>query len=207
MLWRTYLLNRLIWTRDIRFVIWRHPVVYAKVLIQYTSLFLLLFLVYRIVKLWIPQDLSQMIFGGTIGLLYIVAIFMLLRSYFDVMVATDDHLYIVLWDSFLKYRIKILTRSSIQDLTVAPAAWVSALLKDSHIIIATEQDELLEFHHVYKAAYVVKDMYEIRDRHMYPEQHVESEEEEPVASIDDEKFKVLVETLGEVIVDYMKKKQ
>jgi hypothetical protein len=61
-------------------------------------------------------------------------------------------------------------------------------------MIATEQDELLEFHHVYKASQVVKDMYEIRDHHLYPDSDPEPVEEAE-ANIDDEKFKVLVETL------------
>jgi hypothetical protein len=134
---------------------------------------------------------------------------MLLRSYFDVMVATDHYLYIVFWDSFFKYRLKIITRSSIQDISVVPANSLSAVLKDGHITIATEQDELIDFRHVYQPSSVAKDLYYIRDMSRTPthEKLHPVIEEIPTASIDDEKFKVLVETLGEVIVDYMKKKE
>lgn len=210
MLWRTYLLNRLIWKHDIRFIVWRHPVVYAKVLVQYTAVFLILFFTQRVVRFWVPTDIMQIIFGSLVWITYIVALFMLLRSYFDIIVATDHHLYIVFWDSFFKYRIKILARSSIQDISVVPANSLSSVLKDWHITIATEQDDLITFHHVHYPMRVAKDMYHIRDM-------VKSGINESILTpskpdidhhgIDDEKFKVLVETLGEVIVDYMKKKE
>ena len=207
MLWRTYLLNRLVWNRDVRFIVWRHPVVYAKVLIQYTAVFLILFFLHRVVRFWIPEDLMQIIFGSIVGLVYLLAIFMLLRSYFDVMVATDNHLYLVFWDSFYKYRIKIVTWSSIQDISVSPANSLSALFKDGHITIATEQDETIEFRHVYKPSRIAKDMYYIRDMiHMWSHAPAQPVHEVMDHNIDDDKFKVLVETLGEVIVDYMKKK-
>lgn len=207
MLWRTYLLNRLVWTRDIRFIVWRHPVVYAKVLIQYTAVFLILFLLQRVNRFWVPEDIIQIVFGSLIWLGYILAIFMLLRSYFDIMVATDSHLYIVFWDSFYKYRIKIITRSAIQDISVSPANSLSAVFKDWHITIATEQDEVIEFRHVYQASRVASDIYYIKDMHKTSESVVHHVPvETPETHVDDEKFKVLVETLWEVIVDYMKKK-
>lgn len=55
-------------------------------------------------------------------LLYILAIYLLLRHYFDVIVATDHYLYVVLWDSFFRYHIKIVTRRSVQDITLMPAS-------------------------------------------------------------------------------------
>ena len=209
MLWRTYLLHRLVWTRDIRFIVWRHPVVYAKVLIQFAALFLVLFLLQRVNRFWVPEDIMQIVFGSLIWLWYIVAIYMLLRSYFDIMVATNSHLYIVFWDSFYKYRIKIITRSAIQDISVYPANSLSAIFKDWHVSIATEQDEVIEFRHVYQASKVASDIYSIRD--MHKSWLHSSIQEAPIENywhhVDDEKFKVLVETLWEVIVDYMKKKE
>ena len=209
MLWRTYLLNRLVWTRDIRFIVWRHPVVYAKVLIQYTAVFLILFLLQRVSRFWVPEDIMQIVFGSLIWLWYIAAIYMLLRSYFDIMVATDSHLYIVFWDSFYKYRIKIITWSAIQDISVSPANSLSAIFKDWHVSIATEQDEIIEFRHVYQASRVASDIYSIRDMHKaWISSHAQQiPVEAPESHVDDEKFKVLVETLWEVIVDYMKKKE
>jgi hypothetical protein len=84
------------------------------------------------------------------------------------MVATDAHLYIVLWDSWFRYRLKVITWSSIQDISVLPAAGISVLRKDTHILIATEQDDLIEFNHVYNASAVIRDMYTIRDHHKLP---------------------------------------
>lgn len=123
------------------------------------------------------------------------------------MVATDVHLYIVFRDSFYKYRIKIVSRQSIQDISVVPADSMSAVFKDWHITIATEQDETIEFRHVYQPTLVAKKLYHICDMvkawlHEPVRHHHEPEKQ----NIDDEKFKVLVETLWEVIVDYMKKK-
>ena len=209
MLWRTYLLNRLVWTRDIRFIVWRHPVVYAKVLIQYAAVFLMLFLLQRVNRFWVPEDIMQIVFWSLIWLGYIAAIFMLLRSYFDIMVATDSHLYIVFWDSFYRYRIKIITRSAVQDISVSPANSLSAIFKDWHISIATEQDEVIQFRHVYQPARVAGDIYSIRDKHKswFAPQIEQAPIETHESHVDDEKFKVLVETLWEVIVDYMKKKE
>lgn len=150
----------------------------------------------------------QIVFGSLIGIWYIAAIFMLLRSYFDIMVATDSHLYIVFWDSFYKYRIKIITRTAIQDISVSPANSLSAIFKDWHISIATEQDEVIEFRHVYQASRVASEIYTIRDMHkLWSENHVQHVPIAEESHVDDEKFKVLVETLWEVIVDYMKKKE
>lgn len=150
----------------------------------------------------------QLVFWLLVWIVYIIAIFMFLRSYFDVMVATDQYLYIVFRDSFFKYHIKIITRSSIQDISVTPANSLSAVLKEWHITIATEQDEVIDFNHVYQPSRVAKDMYYIRDMvRVWVHEKSHHTHEIPVQNIDDEKFKVLVETLGEVIVDYMKKKE
>jgi hypothetical protein len=73
-------------------------------------------------------------------------------------------------------------------------------------MIATEQDDLIEFHHVYQASDVVRVLYGIRDAVVVEEQPAYHEPENHEFA-DDDKFKILVETLGEVIVDYMKKKE
>ncbi len=208
MLWRTYLLNRLVWSRDIRLLIWRHPIAYIKVLIQCIALFLLIFFVHRVVRFRVPVEIMQIVFASLVWLLYLIGIYMLLRSYFDVMVVTSTHLYIVLWDSFFKYSIKILSRSSIQDISVTPASGLSPILKDGHISFATEQDERIEFRHIYQPALVASKMYSIRDMQLVQEDADSVEEAyDETSEIDDDKFKVLVETLWEVIVDYMKKKE
>lgn len=208
MLWRTYLLNRLVWQRDIIYMIGRHPVVYAKVVIQYIAVFALLFFLRRVIRVRIPGDLAVIIFGSVIGIVYLVGVYMILRSYFDVMVATKTHLYIVLWDSFFKYHIKIITRSSIQDISFLPASGLSVLRKDSNITIATEQDDMIAFDHVYQADQVVRNLYDIRSEYTHPELEEDTEQyDDEGNTTDDEKFKILVETLGEVIVDYMKKKE
>jgi hypothetical protein len=75
------------------------------------------------------------------------------------------------------------------------------------VTIATEQDELIEFRHVYQASRVAKEIYYIRDIHKSPHATPIDIDKITEPHIDDEKFKVLVETLGEVIVDYMKKKE
>lgn len=138
---------------------------------------------------------------------------MLLRWYFDVIVATKEHLYIVFWESFFSYRIKILTWSSIQDISFSAHSGLSVLWKDADISIATEQDDLISFDHVYQADQVVKKLYDIRERYIdtddrdADDEYDTDEQDETPHTINDEKFHILVETLGEVIVDYMKKKE
>lgn len=170
------------------------------------AVFLLLYLLWKIVHGFTLDPLVQLICAGLVIAVYVLGLYMLLRHYFDVMVATDNYLYIVLWDSFFKYRIKIITWHSIQDISLTPGAGLSALISDAHILIATEQDDIIEFHHVYKAAEVVSNLYRIRSHAVH-----EDDDLPPVSSqeidVDDTKFKILVETLGEVIVDYMKKKE
>lgn len=146
----------------------------------------------------------SVVFAIIAGLFYLFGVFMLLRNYFDVMVGTKEHLYIVQRDSFFKYHLKILTRSSIQDISFSPTGHIGAVLKDSTMLISTKQDEIIEFDDVFNADQVAKKMYELRDDSLFQE----DEDDEPISGVqDDEKFKVLVETLGEVIVDYMKKKE
>jgi hypothetical protein len=165
-----------------------------------------MYLIYNVVKDFFPTDLMKNIFAVLSMIVYVAWVYMLLRQYFDVMVATDNYLYIVLWDSFFRYSIKVITRHSIQDMSVIPSWWLSVFLKDSHIIIATEQNDLIEFHHVYQASEVVRVLYSVRDANVTDEpQQYEPEQHE--LSTDDDKFKILVETLWEVIVDYMKKKE
>jgi flagellar biosynthesis regulator FlbT len=87
-----------------------------------------------------------------------------------------------------------------------PASGLSALISDAHIMIATEQDDLIEFHHVYKATDVISTLYRIRDHQTRDDEDVPSLPEQE-SGIHDDTFKILVETLGEVIVDYMDKKK
>lgn len=79
-------------------------------------------------------------------------------------------------------------------------------MRDAHILIATEQDDLIEFHHVYKATDVVRKLYAIRDHATHDEDELPEIAEQDI-DVQDDKFKILVETLGEVIVDYMDKKK
>lgn len=207
MLRRTYLLNRLIWPRDISFIVGRHPIVYIKVVIQYIAIIFLLFLVWRLLQTTFPWVQSfGTIFAIIVSVVYLLWVFLLLRRYFDVMVATKDHLYIVQRDSFFKYYLKILTRSSVQDISFSPTSHVGAVMKDATVLIATEQDERIVFDNVWRADEVARKMYLLRDAFLFKWDDDESEHEE-LRLADDEKFKVLVETLGEVIVDYMKKKE
>ena len=156
----------------------------------------MIFFVRKTTTTLVVSQWNTIIFASIAAVAYLVGIYMLLRHYFDVMVATDSHLYIVLWDSFFKYRIKIITRGSIQDISLIPAAGISVLRRDEHIYIATEQDDLIEFNHVYNASIVVRDMYDIRDSHrIVHNEEVEINQEHSGIGSDDEKFKILVETL------------
>ena len=146
MLWRIYLLNRLIWNHAIRFIVWRHPIVYAKVVIQYIAVFAVIFFVRKTTTTLVVSQWNTIIFASIAAVAYLVGIYMLLRHYFDVMVATDSHLYIVLWDSFFKYRIKIITRGSIQDISVifhwhgdkVNLVFLSSLSMEVHFILNIE---------------------------------------------------------------------
>ncbi len=206
MLRRTYLLSRLVWPRDISFLYGRHPIVYIKVVIQYIAILLFVFLTWRLLETTFPQfTMLPTIFAIIAGIFYMFGVFLLMRNYFDVMVGTKEHLYIVQRDSFFKYHLKILTWSSIQDISFSPTGHIGAIIKDSTIFISTKQDEVIEFDHVFKADQIAKKMYDLRDDSLFQE----DDEDEPINNDghDDQKFKVLVETLGEVIVDYMKKKE
>jgi hypothetical protein len=69
-------------------------------------------------------------------------------------------------------------------------------LKDGHISFSTEQDERIEFHHIYQPALVASKMYAIRDMNMVKDEaDDESDAYDEDHAIDDDKFKVLVETL------------
>ncbi|MEI7477571.1 MAG: hypothetical protein WCJ81_03485 [bacterium] len=87
----------------------------------------------------------------------------LLRDYFDIMVATDEHLCIIGRDSFFKYRIKTLPRSAIRDISVVPTSRLGVLRHDANIVFVLEADDIWEFAHVYHATSIVNKMYALRE--------------------------------------------
>lgn len=191
---------------SIEHIIGHDILIYIKTSIRYLALLAITFLVYRIVRVYIDTEMVTMIFG-VIGLMtYAFFVMRILNDYFDAILITRTGITLLTRNGFLQYKTETIYWPNVEMITYEQNGLVDAARNIGDIVVRIEHDITFPFQHVSQPKKQAAIIAAWKEQSMYPDAKPEEIVEQPI-NVRDEKFDVLVETLGEVIVEYMQRKE
>ena len=149
----------------------------------------------------IPDNQYVSITFGIIGL-YLLARFCInfLNHYLDAIAITPNGLAIYRWEGLLEFKTEMFERSKIELISYEQnSIWDKVFMKGD-IVISLDYNTSFTFDNITQPQKKVATIMMAKHRNQQPDGFGFHSEEE-----NKEKFDILVETLGEVIQDYMKK--
>lgn len=135
---------------------------------------------------------------------YAFFVMRILNDYFDAMLITKSGVTILTRNGFLQYKTEMIYWENVEIITYEQNGLIDAARNIGDIIIRLEHDISFPFHHVSQPK---KQAAIVAAWKQNSGSISRSPVEEQQSQVRDEKFDVLVETLGEVIVEYMQRKE
>ncbi len=201
---KTFVIKQYVSNHDIEHIIGHDILVYIKTAIKYVAIIVMLLLVYRVVRLYFDPELVSTIFGVAGLTTYALFVMRILNDYFDAMLITSVGVTILTWDGFLQYKTETVYRNSIETITYEQNGLIDVTWNIGDIIVRLEHDISFPFKHVSQPKKQAAIVAAWKEQTLRPREIVDGDHD-PI-NVRDEKFDVLVETLGEVIVEYMERK-
>lgn len=204
---RTFVIKQYVNNQDIEHIIGHDILVYIKTAIKHLAILFIMLLVYRLVRLYIDPELATMIFGVGGLMTYAFFVMRVLNDYFDAMLITDTGITILTRNGFLQYKTETIYRENIQTITYEQNGIIDAARNIGDIVIRLEHDITYPFPHVPQPKKQAAIIAAWKEKSYGPSMIDVDEENGQRSGERDEKFDILVETLGEVIVEYMQRKK
>lgn len=189
-----------IWEEEIYHIISHDVWVYLPLVLKYSLILVWLYWLFWLVDSTFNIEYLWWIFGGVGLFVYWYFVISFLDIYLDSVVLTDWWVIIFNWDWFLKQNSESVQRESIESIFDESSSLPDLILNKWDIMIK-RQWEIYRFDSTPDPRKQADVISKLKDKILawkYPW------EEEPEEDLD--KFDVLVETLWEVILDYVKKK-
>lgn len=180
----------------IHYLIGRSFFVYAKKIWRFFLSLAVSALLYRICTLIIERTYLDILFGSIGIVVYIRVIIALINDYLDVVVLTDTWIVIMTRNGFFMHKIERLQRWHIQTISEEQDGFRDMIFDKGELVVSVDQGIVFPFHDIQTPKKAIKQILHRRN--------VVSTDKTPVET---DKFQLLVETLGEVITDYMKIKK
>jgi hypothetical protein len=178
-------------------VIWHNAIVYIPIIIKYLFLLGLLYFFSKLVLDYVDWKYLSLFFGILWIFVYVKFVIDFLDSYLDSIVLTHTDIIIFRWDWFLKYRTEAIQRDSVEAIN-DEQGWILDLIFNKWDIKIKRQEWSYFFRDITNPSKIANDISVLKNK-------LESWELEKEDEID--KFDILVETLWEVIIDYVKKEK
>lgn len=192
MWFRNSILNKHLSDRKIYKVIGHHSWKYTKSIVKHLFLLALLFLVYELLWAYFEWRYFDYVLGVLWLLLYVVFMVSILDIYLDCIVVTNKWLVLFKREGFLRQNTEHIQRDAAQSV-YDEQNWILDIVSGKWNLKIKRQDEIYTFYEVANPSSVTNYIVQIRDSINSQENYVEPD-----------KFDVLVETLWEVILDYVK---
>ncbi len=189
---------------EIEHIIGHDILVYIKTAIKHLAILVMLLLIYRVVRLYIDRETATLVFGVAGLMTYAFFVMRILNDYFDAMLITKHGITILTRNGFLQYKTESIYRENIETITYEQSGIIDAARNVGDIVIRLERDITFPFHHVPQPKKQAAIVAAWKEKSFGPSIVMENEWEDNVR---DEKFDMLVETLWEVIVEYMQRKE
>jgi len=170
------------------------------------KLILLYGMYYWAIRLWDHPYIVRWTAGVAFILMikYIIDFFNL---YLDALVMTGKWVKVFVRESLMEYKMDLFEWEHLQVVSFEQRTFMDKLFWTGDIYIALTNNFEFSFDGVHNPQKAVQLLLTMKERFVWGKQEHEEYEPEQDHTYDKEKFNVLVETLGEVIVEYMDKKK
>lgn len=174
--------------------------VYLGVISRYLLMLAGLFFGYRIINLWFHHWIISLILSLSWLTLYLMMMLALLNRYLDSILITPTWITVFNRKWILEYKTDILDWWRIDTVSYEQPTFLSSLLNRWTLTITMEPWLQYTFGSVWNPKKSVDILLKAK-HHKAPE----PEDEPESNNVNEDKFNILVETLWEVIIDYIKK--
>ncbi len=168
----------------------------------------ILWLLYSLLRYLIPTTnvLANWIIGTIALLIYLRFIIQFLNKYLDALVLTPEWISVFEREEFLSYKLQKFERDSIESIVHEQHSLYEKILWKGIIKITIDHWVIFTFQDVFQPHRIADILWQYK--HTYsPNNHQINNMIESHWTESGEKFEILVETLGEVIKEYMGKSQ
>ncbi len=199
MLLKEKVLSKNLWNQEIIDIIWHHWWKYIKALIKYCILLIILFVFYNLLVQYIDVDYLEFIFWSVGLIIYIMFVVAFLDVYLDSIVLTSTWIILYKREWFLRQNTEHIQWSSAQSI-YDEQNWILDVILNKWTIKIKRHDEVYSFEDVAYPSKTTNMIIKAKNDIMYNNKDDDEDEFQ-----NSEKFDVLVDTLWEVILDYVKK--
>ena len=205
---RKYVLNRYLSTSGDVKIIGHHGSIHMGIFVSSLLILILLWVIHSLLRYLIPtwNSIINVIIGWITLIIYIRFVIQFLNKYLDALVITSEGISVFEWEEFLSYRLQKFDWESIESITHLQHSLYDKVLWKWTIKITIDHWFVFTFHDIYQPHRIADMLREYK--HSYGSHTAQKDN-----LIDShgneswEKFEILVETLWEVIKDYMDKSQ
>lgn len=201
---RSYHIQSYIWDQKIHQLIGHSTWTFARILLQPLLLVFLLFGTWYIIPASFQYYWIKWLWWFFAVCAYIYGIYKFIDHYLDALVVTSSGLMMYQWNGIWNRKLTNLQRISIESIDEEKNGFIDMMLDEGNITISVE-DKVHVFNNVEHSSQIVQDLLDWKREFTF--HHNSFESENTVISTDWwDKFDILVETLSEVIQDYMERK-
>lgn len=181
-------------------IIWHNPVVYIRDMIFTFFLLTVSYALWLFVDKMIPENSNVWLVFWIIWLILLIRFCInFLNNYLDALVVTQNWLVIYRREGLLEYKTEIFERSKVELISYEQSSLMDKVFIKWDIVISLDYNTAFTFENISNPQKKVGNILMAKRRNQ--QQYTPEFHEEP----NSQKFDILVETLGEVIQDYMKK--
>ncbi len=203
---RDPLLRNYIDSEHIYEIMWHSIWIYIEIAAKYCVLLLLagVSYVYLVWPLWIQR--IQRVRAFVWMSIYLKCLYDIFDEYLDVLLITEQWLIHFQWDGFWSHRSEILQRVSIEAVSDHQNSFRDSLVKKWDVTIKLE-DNVTKFNNIENPSQVTSKIIWYKEKILWRMNYYENEVAVAQTSADvNDKYKILVEALGEVVNEYVEKK-
>lgn len=196
---KNILKNYLQWLK-LYYIIWHDPFKYIIVIFKYLIFLWILFVSFYYIQVYIKNE-NYLIFISYIYwilwfILYIFFIVRFMDIYLDCIILTDSWITIFYWNWLFKYNAENLNWKSI-DSVYDEQNWLLDIFLNKWMINIKKENEIFKFYDITNPSHKRWIILEYLKKFNYKPEQIKEK--------DPEKFDVFVETIWDLIIDYMKK--
>lgn len=191
---RHYVVKKHVDDHTIDHLVWHHRTVYTPPLGKLVGFLLWLYVIYFILNRFVDSPNLSLIFGLVGMAFYIKWIIDFLNLYLDCMVLTPRWIVVFKWEGLLEYKTDTFSRERIETVSHTQDSLADKILSKWNVIVTLEHGVVYHFNNVPSPMKQANLILSTRDSYLLDEE----DDDDP------DKFGLLVETLWEVIHDYMK---
>ncbi len=200
---RTTLIKKYLTQQEVYAVIGHHILVYIKIICWYALILIAVSLLHALVIRYVT---SHIIVTWIASIAWVVIyakwLYEFIDEYLDALVVTDMWLVFFRWNWLFSYKTLVMQWISIETVTNEQNTFMDTVFKKGDISIRLEE-EMQYFSDVYLPAQQVAVILNWKERLLWTRSAFENEPKEDIK----DKYELLVEALGEVVSEYVEKKE